>query len=51
MNAVSESVLPGEAELKKAMKKMSLKERRVLLKEIERARQAKIHMSFILEQQ
>lgn len=43
--------VPTDDEIKELMKGKSAPEKKVLLKEIEKARQAKIHMEYLLEQQ
>ncbi len=42
--------MPTDDEIKELMKGKSAPEKKVLLKEIEKARQAKIHMEYLLEQ-
>lgn len=43
--------MPSEAEITALLRGKSKAEKKVLLKEIERAKQAKIHMEYLLEQQ
>lgn len=43
--------VPTDDEIKELLKGKSAKEKRALLKEIEKARQQKIHLEFLLEQQ
>lgn len=45
------SQVPTDAEIAELMKGKSKEEKMVLLKEIDQARQAKIHMEYLLEQQ
>ena len=42
--------VPTDDEIKELMRGKSAPEKKVLLKEIEKARQAKIHMEYLLEQ-
>ena len=42
--------VPTDDEIKELLKGKTVKEKRTLLKEIEKAKQAKIHMTYLLEQ-
>ena len=43
--------VPTDAEIKELLKGKTAKEKRMLLREIEKARQQKIHLEYLLEQQ
>jgi hypothetical protein len=45
------TAVPTDEEIRELMKGKSPAEKKILLKEIEKARQAKIHLSYLLEQQ